>query len=107
MAGPAVNIGGKSARFFIGRVPAAELLSLVVLKRLYIITVFEEAVMTPRIICPHCHSPIDPLTLEVAESAEAHYRICPECDEPIVMSVGDSSHAFRNETFPDQEPVWV
>ena len=59
--------------------------------------------MTPRIICPHCHRPIDPLTLEVAESAEAHYRICPECDEFIVMSVSDSSHVFGKEACPDQE----
>ena len=63
--------------------------------------------MTPRIICPHCHSPIDPLTLEVAVSVQTHYRICPECDEFIVMSASDSSHALGKEAFPDQEPVWV
>ncbi len=72
--------------------------------------------MNPRIICPHCHSPIDPLTLEVAVSADAHYRICPECDEPIVLvmsseddelpPVSDSRHAFRIETCPDQEQLW-
>ena len=43
--------------------------------------------MTTRFICPHCHNPIDPLALEVADSASAQYRICPECDEPIVVSV--------------------
>lgn len=40
--------------------------------------------MSPRIICPHCHSSLDPQTLETAVSVEAQYRICPECDEPIV-----------------------
>lgn len=80
--------------------------------------------MTPRIICPHCHSPIDPLTLEMAFSAEAQYRICPECDEPIVLLVNgedessapsedarppesDSTHALRGEIFSDQERMWV
>lgn len=41
--------------------------------------------MTPRIICPHCHCAIDPLTLEVAVSVQAQYRICPECDGPITL----------------------
>ncbi|GEM_PF-4114991 len=42
--------------------------------------------MTLRIICPHCHAAIDPLTFEAAFSAQAHYRICPECDVAIVLS---------------------
>ena len=63
--------------------------------------------MTPRIICPHCHRPIDPLTLEAAVSAQTHYRICPECDEPIVLFVSDSTSAFRKEAIPDQEQMWV
>lgn len=63
--------------------------------------------MTPRIICPHCHRPIDPLTLEVAVSAEAHYRICPECDEPIVLFMSDAGHALPGEARPDQEPAWA
>lgn len=63
--------------------------------------------MTQRIICPHCHSPIDPLSLEVAVSAGTHYRICPECDDPIMLLVSDSSHAFPGEAVPDQEPVWA
>ena len=41
--------------------------------------------MNTRIICPHCHSLIDPLTLETAVSATAHYQVCPECDRPIVL----------------------
>lgn len=41
--------------------------------------------MPPRIICPHCHCPIDPLTLDKADSTGAQYRICPECDEAIVL----------------------
>jgi len=43
--------------------------------------------MSPRFICPHCHNSIDPLTLDVALSAEGQYRICPECDEAVVLFV--------------------
>lgn len=42
--------------------------------------------MISRFICPHCHHSIDPLTLETADGAHAQYRICPECDEPIVLT---------------------
>ena len=41
--------------------------------------------MPSRFICPHCHHSIDPLTLETADCADVRYRICPECDEPIVL----------------------
>ena len=43
--------------------------------------------MTLRFICPHCHSPLDPLTMDNASSASARLRICPDCDEPIVLAV--------------------
>ena len=43
--------------------------------------------MNTLIICPHCHSLIDPLTLETAVSANARYQICPECDRPIILLV--------------------
>ena len=42
--------------------------------------------MTPRFICPHCHSPLDPLTMDAANTADARLRICPNCDEPIVLT---------------------
>ena len=42
--------------------------------------------MTPRFICPHCHQSIDPCTLEVADGANAQYRVCPACDAPVVLS---------------------
>jgi hypothetical protein len=42
--------------------------------------------MPTRFICPHCHSSIDPLDFEVAKSATQQYRICPECDDLIVLS---------------------
>jgi len=41
--------------------------------------------MNARFICPHCHSPIDPRAMDVAVSAQAACRICPECDEPILL----------------------
>ena len=47
--------------------------------------------MTPRIICPHCHSPIDPLTLEDAISAGTRYVIGPECDDLIAVPADSAS----------------
>jgi hypothetical protein len=41
--------------------------------------------MNTPIICPHCHSLIDPLTLETAVSSTARYQVCPECDRPIIL----------------------
>jgi hypothetical protein len=55
--------------------------------------------MPHRFICPHCHSSIDPLTLEVANSAKAQYRICTECDGLIV--------AFARTEDTDSEPSVV
>ena len=43
--------------------------------------------MTLRFICPHCHSPLDPLTMDKVSTANARLRICPDCDEPIVLAV--------------------
>lgn len=71
--------------------------------------------MNRRIICPHCRRPIDPLTLEVAVSAQAHYRICPECDEAIALFVsgdalsgeGDDCPVLRQAAFSVQEPQWL
>ncbi len=45
--------------------------------------------MTSRFICPHCHNSIDPQTLEAASSAGTQYRVCPECDEPVMLFVPD------------------
>lgn len=42
--------------------------------------------MTQRFICPHCHSPLDPQTMDLANSAATQLRICPNCDEPIVLT---------------------
>ena len=64
---------------------------------LYIITVFEEAIMTPRFNCPHCHSSIDPQTMDPACSSDAQFRICPDCDEPVVLAL--------SSTFDDLHPT--
>ncbi|MEO8410201.1 MAG: hypothetical protein ABI478_06490 [Propionivibrio sp.] len=75
---------------------------LIVRSRAFIVTVRQEAAMSSpitatfsacslaRIICPHCRRPIDPLTLECAVSAGAQYRICPACDEAIVLPSFDA-----------------
>ena len=41
--------------------------------------------MTQRFICPHCHSPLDPYSMEQASSRDAQLRVCPNCDEPVVL----------------------
>lgn len=42
--------------------------------------------MTQRFICPHCHSPLDPRTMDDASTGDSALRICPVCDEPIVLT---------------------
>lgn len=44
--------------------------------------------MTPssRFICPRCHSPLDPHSMDSASSNDAQLRICPNCDEPVVLT---------------------
>ena len=58
--------------------------------------------MISRFICPHCHHSIDPLSLETADCADAQYHICPECDEPIVLS---SRHEDTSESLPTVLPT--
>ena len=41
--------------------------------------------MTPRFICPHCHSPLDPNSMELASCSDVQLRVCPNCDEPVVL----------------------
>lgn len=46
-----------------------------------------------RFICPHCHTPIDPEHMETAINGNTEYRICPECDEAIVVGRSELSTA--------------
>ena len=50
------------------------------------ITVNEDLIMPTRFICPHCHSPVDPAAMELASSERAYYRICPVCDEAVLVA---------------------
>ena len=43
--------------------------------------------MPARFICPHCHTPIDPLALDAAVCACMPCRVCPECDGLIPLYV--------------------
>jgi hypothetical protein len=52
---------------------------------LYMITVFESSAMPSRIICPRCHSSVDPWEMDLASSPETDFLICRECDEPILL----------------------
>ena len=66
--------------------------------------------MNTLIICPHCHSLIDPLTLETAVSATARYQICPECDRPITLLVdptgeGSADAGLSGVSLAEIQPV--
>ena len=41
--------------------------------------------MPSRVICPRCHSPVDPWEMDLASSPESDFLICWECDEPILL----------------------
>ncbi|MDD3329122.1 MAG: hypothetical protein PHW25_18740 [Zoogloea sp.] len=46
--------------------------------------------MPTRFICPHCHSPVAPAAMEFASSARAYYRVCPVCDEAVLVALAPS-----------------
>lgn len=64
--------------------------------------------MSPRFICPHCHSPVEPQRMDVLISDQAACRICPECDEPIVLvatlGLPISAHFISIEN-PSDSPI--
>ncbi len=43
---------------------------------------------SPRFICPHCHSPVDPRAMDAATAPGGDYRICPVCDEAVALASG-------------------
>lgn len=52
--------------------------------------------MSSRFICPHCHRPVEPQCMDVVVSDQAVCRVCPECDEPIVLATtGDPSRVAQ------------
>jgi RNase P subunit RPR2 len=57
--------------------------------------------MHPRFICPHCHSPVDPLKMDVVTDERATCRICPECDEPIVVATNSVASAATTAEIDD------
>ncbi len=70
--------------------------------------------MPSRILCPHCRSPIDPLTLDSATAGAAQCLICSECDG-IIRVTGPVSPSSEQPTptpavievpasMPDQTP---
>ena len=70
--------------------------------------------MSSRILCPHCRSPIDPLTLDLVTAGAAHCLICCECDG-IIPLTGSVSPVLEHSTptpavtevpasMPDQNP---
>ena len=40
---------------------------------------------SPLILCPHCHTPVDPAAMDTARSSMGAWRICPACDEPMLF----------------------
>lgn len=46
--------------------------------------------MSHRFICPHCHSPVDPSAMESAVGPAGYYRICPICDEAVLVALASA-----------------
>ena len=65
--------------------------------------------MLPRFVCPHCHSPIDPLAMDAASNGGAEYRICPACDGPVVLALPDIvvDPGPPAEGVRELEPPWM
>lgn len=64
--------------------------------------------MNARFICPHCHSPVDPQAMDVAVSVRAACRICPECDEPVLLVAAlalPETSCSNGSANPDDSPL--
>jgi hypothetical protein len=40
---------------------------------------------TRPILCPHCHTPVEPGSMDTARSPAGDWWICPACDEPVLF----------------------
>jgi hypothetical protein len=59
--------------------------------------------MPPLFICPHCHSPIDPQNMDVGHGLGGEYRICPDCDQPILL--GATASPTSNSPYDAADPA--
>ncbi len=57
-------------------------------------------------ICPHCHTPIDPVRMETARHGAQEYRICPECDEAIVWVAATPREASETRIAPSDHAAY-
>lgn len=56
-----------------------------------------------RFRCPHCHASVDAARLEHARAPVGELRVCPECDEPVLV---EAKHGTAGATAaPSPEPV--
>ena len=55
---------------------------------------------SPLIICPHCHTPVDPAAMDAARSPLGEWRICPACDEPVLFETAPKALAGADQTVP-------
>lgn len=55
--------------------------------------------MFHRFICPHCHHSVAPSAMESATGPSGYYRICPVCDEAVLVALASALHA--GEPLPD------
>lgn len=58
----------------------------------------------PRFICPHCHSPVDPASMDFATGPGAYYRVCPVCDEAVLVALAAGLHAAEPEPAAHDAP---
>ena len=55
---------------------------------------------SPLIICPHCHTPVDPAAMDTALSTIGEWRICPVCDEPVLFEAATKELAGVEQAAP-------
>lgn len=53
--------------------------------------------MPRRCICPQRHSPVNPDAMDSAASPSAHYRICPVCDEAVLIALAPEVAPSRGQ----------
>ena len=58
---------------------------------------------SPRFICPHCRSSLDPAVLDEAVCGATRYRICPECDGAVALTDGAEPATEAAEASEDDD----
>lgn len=55
---------------------------------------------SPLIMCPHCHTPVDPAAMDTARSPRGEWQICPACDEPVLFEAAPKALGRADQIVP-------